>query len=108
VVASAIDAATNLLAPLAETAASVASAVAPVAAYEIAHMGSPFALLADSVAAFAEESATISNAVAQASARGPWTLTVGVIAADVMVLTYVYRRRKTPRHGARLAMPGVV
>jgi hypothetical protein len=107
-VAAAVDAATNLFAPLAQTAASVASAVAPAAAvtYEIAHMGSPFALLADSLATFVEESATVTNVVAQANARGPWALTAGVTAADVVVLTYVYRR-KTTRRRAQLAPVGV-
>jgi hypothetical protein len=115
-VVRAVDAATNLLAPLAETAASVTAAVAPptavvanvanVAAYNIVHMGSPFALLADSLATFVEESSSVSNVVAQAESRGPWALTASVIAADVVVLTYVYRRKSKSRR-AQLAMVGV-
>ena len=107
-VATAVDAASNLLAPVAETASAVVAAVTPVtnvAAYEIAHIGSPFALLADSVAAFVEESATVSNAVATANAR-PWALTAGVIAVDVVILTYVYRRKSIQRR-AQLAPVGV-
>ena len=112
-VATAVDAATNLLAPLAadgEGVARVAAAMTPLAnaaAYEIAHMGSPFALLADSLATFVEESATVTNVVAEASSRGPWALTAGVIAADVVILTYVYRRRSTRRR-MQLAPVGVV
>jgi hypothetical protein len=109
-VAAAVDAAGNLLAPVAETASSVVAAVTPMAtaaAYEIAHMGSPFALLADSLANFVEESATVTNVVAQAKSRGPWALTAGVIAADVVILTYVYRRKSTRRRVA-LAPVGVV
>ena len=111
-VARAVDAASNLLAPAAQTAAEVASAITPAvatvanaAAYDIAHMGSPFALLADSLAGFVDESATVGNVVAQADKRGPWALTAGVIAADVVVLTYVYRRKSTRRR-AQLAMMG--
>ena len=109
-VAAAVDAAGNLLAPVAETASAVVAAVTPMAAaaaYEIAHMGSPFALLADSLASFVEESATVRNVVAQANARGPWALTAGVIAADVVILTYVYRRR-SPRRRVALEPIGVV
>jgi hypothetical protein len=111
-VATAVDAASNLLAPLAggEHVASLAAAVAPavtsVAAYEIKYMGSPFALLADSVATFVEESATVTNVVAQATSRGPWALTATVIAADVVILTYVYRRKST-RARAQRAPVGV-
>ena len=111
-VSTALDAASNLLAPVARTAGAVMSAGTPVAsvtsaaAYDIAHMGSPFALLADSLAGFVEESASVNNIVAQADKRGPWTLTAGVIAADVVVLTYVYRRKSTRRR-AQLAPVGI-
>ena len=114
-VARAVDVATNLIAPVAEGGSSVTAAVTPavaavanVAAYDIAHMGSPFALLADSVAAFVEESSAVPNfiAAAQTNSRGPWALTAGVVAADVVVLTYVYRRKSTRRR-AQLAMAGV-
>jgi hypothetical protein len=112
-VSRAVDAASNLLAPVAQTAGSVMSAITPavatvanVAAYDIAHMGSPFALLADSLAGFVEESASVTNVVAQADKRGPWTLTASVIAADVVVLTYVYRRKSTRRR-AQLAPVGI-
>jgi hypothetical protein len=107
-VSSAVDAASNLLAPVARSASAVTpvASVTSAAAYDIAHMGSPFALLADSLAGFVEESASVSNVVAHADKRGPWTLTAGVIAADVVVLTYVYRRKSTRRR-AQLAPVGI-
>ena len=103
-----VDLATQVVAPVARTVAGV---VAPtVAAYEIVHLGSPFTLLADSLATFVEESAAVSNVVAQTTdTRGPWTLTFGVIAADLFVLSYVYRRKNTAGRVARvrLAPPDV-
>ncbi|MEA2709527.1 MAG: hypothetical protein QOF78_2128 [Phycisphaerales bacterium] len=101
--ASAVDAATNFFAPAAQAAASIADAVTPVAqaaAYDIVHMGSPFTLLADSLATFIEESAAVPGVVAQADSRGPWMLTAGVIATDVVILTYVYRRKTKLRRAA--------
>lgn len=59
---------------------------------EFAHMGSPFKLVADSMAAFIEESAVVPSVVAQARSQGPWVLTAGVVAADLIVLTYLHRR----------------
>lgn len=104
--ATVLDAAGDVLAPLAETIDSVVAPTAAAAAYEIAHLGSPFTLLADSLATFVEESAAVSDAVAAAQSRGPWVLTVGVIAADLVILSYVYRR-KTTRRRVQLAAPGI-
>jgi hypothetical protein len=68
----------------------------PKREFEFAHLGSPFALLADSMAGFIEESASVPMTLAQspASTHRPWGLTFSVIAADVVLLTYAYRNRK--------------
>jgi hypothetical protein len=88
----AADAATPARDALAETITSVLPS--PERVFEFAHLGSPFSLLADSVAAFIEDSASIPRALAQANTNhtGPWTLTFTVLAADVVLLTYMHRR----------------
>jgi hypothetical protein len=62
--------------------------------FEFTHLGSPFALLSDSMASFVEDSASLPMAVAQAPKTGPWTLTASVAIADVVLLTYMYRRNQ--------------
>ena len=74
-----VDAATNLLAPVRRRRrvagirgrACRSSRRRSPPRTRSCHMGSPFTLLADSLATFVEESATVSNVVAQAEARGP-------------------------------------
>jgi hypothetical protein len=95
-------------------AEAVAAAVAPVAArrvFEFASLGSPFTLLADSVAAFVEDSAAMPResspllaAAAPAQPNSPWALTATVIAADIVLLTYMHRRRIQARRLAEAAM----
>jgi hypothetical protein len=85
------DIAANLEAAAAQAAARVVVTSQP--AFEFAHMGSPFTLVADSLGAFIEDSASIPTAVARPThSQGPWMLTFAVIAADVAVLTYMHRR----------------
>jgi hypothetical protein len=65
----------------------------------------PYTLAADSVAAFAEESAVLSAAVANrarpstaiTSAPAPWTFTAAVLALDLIVITYIHRRPRAKR-----------
>jgi hypothetical protein len=100
-----VSAASKVIVPVMERVAS--AAMAPTAAtYEIVHLGSPFTLLADSLASFVEESATVNNVLAQARPTKPWALTFTVLAADLVVVSYVYRRKKTSRRVA-LAPIGV-
>jgi hypothetical protein len=86
----------------AEAAGEIASAVvsaAPARAVHIARFGSRFTLLADLIASFAEESASIPAAAAAAATRdqaGPrkaWIVTGTVLAVDVVLLSYAYRHR---------------
>jgi hypothetical protein len=94
-------------------AETVASFVEPPPVFEFATPGAPFTLLMDSVAAFIEDSASLSAAaaVAQPPTTGPWTLTFVVIATDVVLLSYVYRKRRrgdrdVKRHRAAATVPG--
>jgi hypothetical protein len=92
---------------LAQTAASVANT--PVRAYEFAHLGSPITLLADSLASFVEDSASMPVAAAQVRSQGPWMLTFGVLAADVVVLTYMHRKsvKRRMRSSSSLLQPAM-
>jgi hypothetical protein len=84
-----------------DVAASDMSA-APQRSFEFAHMGWPLSLLADSMANFAEDSAaTAARTMPAAVTRGlaatvdrsaAWAVTATVVAADVVVLTYLNRR----------------
>jgi hypothetical protein len=71
--------------------------------FEFTHLGSPFALLSDSMANFVEDSASLPMAVAKTPRSGPWTLTATVVAADVLLLTYMYRRSQQNRRRHQLA-----
>jgi hypothetical protein len=71
--------------------------------FEFAHLGSPLALLSDSVASFVEDSASLPMMVAQGRASGPWALTAGVIAADLILLTYMHRRSRRLRQRFQFA-----
>jgi hypothetical protein len=96
---------------LAATASSMVAAAAVDAMqgvpqyFEFAHLGSPLMLLADSVGNFVRESASIPMTIATADvqSQSPWLLTIGVIAADVVLLTYMHRRKKTATIRARPA-----
>jgi hypothetical protein len=77
-------------------------------AYAIWHLGSPYTLVADAVAAFAEESASVRGAAALGavpehsfrSARA-WAITFTVVAADAALLSYLYlKRKKTARRAS--------
>jgi len=71
--------------------------------FEFTHLGSPFALLSDSMANFVEDSASLPMAVAKTPRSGPWTLTATVVAADVVLLNYMYRRSQQNRRRHQLA-----
>ena len=90
-------------------ATSAASVLPRQRFFEFAHLGSPLALLSDSVAGFIDDSASIPTVVAQARPGSPWTLTFSVVAADVFLLGYVYRRRAISKRRrqafARVATP---
>jgi hypothetical protein len=77
------------------TAAVLSTSTMPSARYfGFTPMGMPAALASDSIAAFAEESASISAGVA-VQARAvvfPWAFTFSVIAADLVLLSYIHRR----------------
>jgi len=83
----------------AEEAITAAAQALPITQrFEIAHLGSPFMLLGDSIGAFIEESAGI-NAVAtpeQMITRPyrAWMVTFAVITIDAALLTYYQKRRK--------------
>ena len=73
-------------------------AAAPPRYFGYVPMNLSYTLLADSIAAFADRSASLSAAVvADARVGGPWALTAGVLAADVIALAYIHRRRLKAR-----------
>ncbi|HVT89086.1 MAG TPA: S53 family peptidase [Tepidisphaeraceae bacterium] len=72
--------------------ASIANALTSTHIAHIVPMGSPLKLLADGVAAFADESASVFGASTTSQPRRAWTITASVIAADVLLFTYVYHR----------------
>jgi len=90
--------------------------------YEFAHMGWPVSLLADSVASFADDSLAATGVTGGATgplARGTaaqsawgraWTVTAAVVAADVVLLTYINRsaavRRRRAARAARVFATG--
>jgi hypothetical protein len=84
--------------------------------FHIERMGSPWALIADPMAAFAEESASIPVALADGNAsadvasaagsRRAWTITAGVAAADVVVLYYLYHNATAARRTRKAKSPG--
>ncbi len=82
---------------------AVAGATARPRFFEFTHLGSPFALLSDSMANFVEDSASLPMAVAKGQKAGSWTLTGTVIAADVILLTYMYRRSQRNRRRYQFA-----
>jgi hypothetical protein len=87
---TAADIAANLESAAAQAAARVVVTSQP--AFQFAHMGSPFALVADSMMAFIEESASTPAVAHPTHSQGPWMLTFAVVAADLVVLTYMHRR----------------
>jgi hypothetical protein len=88
---------------------AIATPVPPARYFGFTPMGMPSALASDSVAAFAEESASISAGVA-VQARAvvfPWTFTFSVIAADIVLLTYIHRRSLRQRLAQAVHWPPV-
>jgi hypothetical protein len=96
---------------LAQTATSLAGAAqsmaqlatdvisAPQRAFEIAYLGSPFTLLSDSVAAFTDDSLAVTNHLPKSEASSlrssaAWTVTASVLAADLVLLTYINTRSR--------------
>jgi membrane protein implicated in regulation of membrane protease activity len=65
--------------------------------------------LADSLASFVEDSASMPVAAAQVRSQGPWMLTFGVLAADVVVLTYMHRKsvKRRMRSSSSLLQPAM-
>ena len=86
--------------------AAVGTVLANQRFFEFAHLGSPFALLSDSVANFVEDSASLPAVVAQARSSHPWALTAGVAVADVVLLTYMYRQSRKLRKRFHFARAG--
>lgn len=60
--------------------------------FHIAEFGSPFRLLADSIAGFADECASLPSIVAKSSPRSAWTVTAAVVAADLILGAYACHR----------------
>jgi hypothetical protein len=87
---TAADIAADFESAAAQAAARVVVTSQP--AFQFAHMGSPFALVADSMMAFIEESASTPAVAHPTHSQGPWMLTFAVVAADLVVLTYMHRR----------------
>src|SRR4029077_14824911 len=84
--------------PQAVLAAIASPAAATRKVYECARFGAPFTLLADSVAAFTEESALIPTSLApNARSRSAWMVTLTVIGVDALLLTHYYRKPRKPR-----------
>ena len=78
-----------------------ALATVPPRYFGYAPLNLPYTLVADSIAAFADRSASLSAAVvADARVGGPWTLTAGVLAADLVAIAYIHRRRWLKRRHA--------
>ena len=77
------------------TASMISNPAMPGARYfGFSPMGMPATLVSDSIAAFAEQSASISAGVA-VQARAvvfPWAFTFSVLAADLVLLSYIHRR----------------
>jgi len=72
--------------------------------FEFTRFGAPFTLLADSVAAFTEESALIPTSLSpnKISHNRAWMLTLTVVGADALLLTHYWRKtRKSPRKSPR-------
>jgi hypothetical protein len=101
---------------LIEGAASVESLTASAApsasmprVFHFAALGSPFRLIADSVANFAEESALIPTATTAATSiagsnhRVARTVTLAVIGADLILLGYFHHRSRKQDKSRRLA-----
>jgi hypothetical protein len=80
--------------------------------FHIARLGSPFTFVADSVAAFAEDAASIPAALGDSSAPladGPhphraWFVTAAVAAADLALIAYFYRRSPSAKSRRREAV----
>lgn len=85
--------------PLQEVAEPVVNALGGRMVH-ITQFGSPLRLLTDSVALFADESAAISAQLAGRHSRVAWMVTGTVIAADVVLYLYVYRRSARRRRWA--------
>jgi hypothetical protein len=78
----------------------LASMIVPRRVFNFARLGDPLAMLNDPLAAFVDESASSSNATVIGSAAGSsgaWGVTCAVIAADVVLLTYMYRKGRRSR-----------
>jgi hypothetical protein len=101
------DAAVSFVAHTAISAAISNPAMPSARYFGFTPMGMPAALASDSVAAFAEESASISAGVA-VQARAvvfPWAFTFSVIAADIVLLSYIHRRSLRQRLAATVHWP---
>jgi hypothetical protein len=91
-----------IAAPAAAVPAAVDAAVhlipsSPRRVFEFAQLGSPFALLADSVAGFVEDSASLPRASVESQRHVAWLITATVVAADAVLLTYAHRKSKKLR-----------
>jgi hypothetical protein len=71
----------------------------PTRVFHIAHLGSPLALVSDSIAAFIEESAGLrpSTTPAGSGHYRAWLLTAAIMTADAALLTYYYQRSRKLR-----------
>jgi hypothetical protein len=101
------DGAVSFVAHTAVSAAMSNPAMPSARYFGFTPMGMPAALASDSIAAFAEESASISAGVA-VQARAvvfPWAFTFSVIAADIVLLSYIHRRALRQRLAATVHWP---
>ena len=79
----------------------LASLVTQSTALDFARFGDPLAMLCDPLAAFADESAAaVASSIVSKTLPGStsaWNVTAAVIAADVVLLTYLYRKGRRSR-----------
>jgi hypothetical protein len=79
---------------------SATVATVPPRVFGYTHLNLPYVMLADSLAAFAEESATTPAAgtfVTPPRVDPPWALTFGVLAADLVALAYIHQAKLKTR-----------
>jgi hypothetical protein len=83
----------------------LASMIMPSKMFDFARFGDPLAMLYDPLATFADESAGVSSSLVSTTlasgSASAWSVTAAVIAADVVLLTYFYRKGRRSRQPFR-------
>jgi hypothetical protein len=74
----------------------VPSAASAQTIFRIAHLSDPMRLLSDSLAAFVNESSALGDVTQVTNHKRAWLITLAVLAIDVAVLTYPFRKRTFP------------